>query len=59
LPPANPDNPRELLFSEASLPATSTRILSLGLMLSSGNQIWVKSSLGSTISFNLFGVETT
>ena len=53
------DNNKELLFSEASLPATSTRILSLGLMLSSGNQIKVKTSSASTISFNLFGVETT
>ena len=53
------DDEKELLFFEASLPATSTRILSLGLMLSSGNQIKVKASAVEKISFYLFGVEIT
>jgi len=53
------DDEQEILFFESSLSAKSTKILSLGLMLSSGNQIKVKASSVAKVSFNLFGVETT
>ena len=51
------DNDKEMLFKAKSLATASTDILSLGLGLSGGNQIIVKTSVASKLAFTVMGVE--
>jgi hypothetical protein len=53
------NNDKEMLFKSNVVPTANTDILSLGLGLSGGNQIWIKSSVASKLSFTIMGVEIT
>jgi|2_EtaG_2_1085320.scaffolds.fasta_scaffold28330_3 hypothetical protein len=50
---------QEYLFKSVATTANSTRILSLGLTLSAGNQIKVKTSIADEIAFTAMGIEVT
>jgi hypothetical protein len=54
---ANDD--KEMLFKDKSLATASTDVLSLGLGLSGGNQLIVKTSVASKLAFTIMGVEIT
>lgn len=53
------NNDKEMLFKDKSLATASTDVLSLGLGLSGGNQIIVKTSVASKLAFTIMGVEIT
>ena len=47
------------LFRENSLTGNDSVVLSLGLTLSPGNTIWVRSSIDENIYFTIMGIEIT
>mgnify|MGYP003135569922 CR=1 FL=1 len=53
------NNDKEMLFKDKSLATASTDVLSLGLGLSGGNQLIVKTSVASKLAFTIMGVEIT
>ena len=55
----NADNSKEYLFFETAIAANSTQVLSLGLVLESGNMIEVKSDTASRLAFTIMGIEVT
>ena len=56
---SNVDNNKEYLFYDTAIAANATQVLSLGLVLSSGNVIEVKSNTAPTLSFTIMGIEVT
>tara|TARA_R110002167_G_scaffold217470_1_gene422260 strand:- start:327 stop:737 length:411 start_codon:yes stop_codon:yes gene_type:complete len=56
---ADGDNDKEMIFKTVSLANGKSHVLSLGMGLSSGNLIKVKSSVASKLSFTLMGIEVT
>tara|TARA_R100001086_G_scaffold58165_1_gene26571 strand:+ start:84 stop:470 length:387 start_codon:yes stop_codon:yes gene_type:complete len=48
---------KEILFSNRYLPKDSTVVLSLALTLSPANTIFVRSSVGSSLSYTIMGIE--
>ena len=56
---SNVDNDKEYLFYDTAIAANATQVLSLGLVLSSGNVIEVKSNTAPTLAFTIMGIEVT
>ena len=56
---SNVDNDKEYLFYDTAIAANATQVLSLGLVLSSGNVIEVKSDTADTLAFTIMGIEVT
>ena len=56
---SNVDNNKEYLFYDTAIAANATQVLSLGLVLSSGNVIEVKSNTAPTLAFTIMGIEVT
>lgn len=55
----NADDNKEYLFYDTAIAANATQVLSLGLVLSSGNMIEVKSDTAPTLAFTIMGIEVT
>ena len=53
------DNDKEMLFKTISLSNGKSHVLSLGMGLSAGNLIKVKSSVASKLAFTFMGIEVT
>ncbi len=53
------DNDKEMLFKDTSLTNGKSHVLSLGMGLSAGNLLKVKTSVASKLAFTIMGIEVT
>ena len=53
------DNDKEIIFKDTSLTNGKSHVLSLGLGLSAGNLLKVKTSVASKLAFTIMGIEVT
>ncbi len=53
------DNNKQYLYYDLPIDANDTFIATIGVTLSAGDKIRVKSDLGNTLAFNVVGIEQT
>ena len=56
---AEGDDDKEMLFYDTAIATKATQVLSLGLVLESGNVIKVRPSVASKLAFTIMGIEVT